>query len=79
MRRPCASPSTAILRAQEPPDPLPRQADHAVAPSAVSATISGERVARDGERELEVQRQVVRHGTGLDPRGVWELLELALR
>ena len=59
------------LTAEEPPDAAAGgQADDAVAAERRFGDDLGERVARDGEpAELEVQRQVVRHGTGLDPSG----------
>ena len=56
---------------QQPADTRARrQADDAVAAERRLCDDLGERVARDGESaELEVQRQVVRHGTALDPSG----------
>ena len=59
------------LAAEEPADAAAgRQPDDPVAAERRFGDDLGERVARDGESaELEVQRQVVRHGTALDPSG----------
>ena len=46
-----------------------READDAVAAERRLGDDLRDRLARDGESaELEVQRQVIRHGSGLDPK-----------
>ena len=65
MRSACASPLDAdALAAEHAPDARAGgEADDAVAAERRLGDDLGDRVARDGESaELEVQRQVIRHG-----------------